>query len=355
MKLSSSHIFSSLTCVFFLTACGNSLQSEGSSSVNLVNPNTGSTGSAQVFMVNPVQTTGIQTLTDQKDADSAVPASAYFQVALSHLDGSGYLRGDYANVLSETGNPAFSLTNTFNFTRKDDQFEQVMAYFWITEAQLYIQSLGFGSEFPAVNRQVQDVRINQWGKDNSFATDKKPMLKFGKGGVDDAEDGEVIVHEYGHAVHFAQVPGFGSNLQAGSIGEAFGDYLAVSVGLSVANKYNVPLKADAACVADWDSTSYTNTQPHCLRRVDTNKTLANVIGEVHADGEIWSRALWDIRQALGAYKADRIIINAQFQFAPDTSFQAAVGATVRTATSLYGASAAQSVTDAFRARGIEPL
>jgi zinc metalloprotease ZmpB len=79
---------------------------------------------------------------------------------------------------------------------------------------------------------------------------------------------------------------------------------------------------------------YTSTQPHCLRRVDTNKTIADLIGEVHADGEIWSRALWDIRQALGAYKADRIIIDAQFQFAPDTSFQAAAGVNVRTATNI---------------------
>jgi hypothetical protein len=319
------------------------------------NPPTGSTGTAKVFMSNPVQSSGIQTLTDQKDANAAVPASAYYQVALSHLDGSGYLRGDYANVLSETGSPANSPTNTFNFTRKDDQFEQVMAYFWVTEAQLYLQSLGFGTELPAVNKESQDVRINQLGADNSFSWDKKDVLRFGKGGVDDAEDGEVIVHEYGHAVHDSQVPGFGNSLEAGSIGEAFGDYLAITVGLSVAGKYNVGLKADAACVADWDSTSYTASAPHCLRRVDTNKTLANVVGEVHADGEIWSRALWDIRGALGAYKADRIIINAQFQFAANTSFQAAAGTTVRTATSMYGSSAAQTVTSAFRARGIEPL
>ncbi len=354
MKTPIKPFVSTFALFLFLTACGNSsLESPSNRAIN--NPAAGSVGTAKVFMSNPVQSTGIQTLTDQKDADAAVPATAYYQVSLSHLDGSGYLRGDYANVISETGNPANSTTNTFNFTRKDDQFEQVMAYFWVTEAQLYLQSLGFGSEFPAVNRESQDIRINQWGADNSFSWDKKDVLKFGKGGVDDAEDGEVIVHEYGHAVHDSQVAGFGSSLEAGSIGEAFGDYLAVTVGLSVAGKYNVALKADAACVADWDSTSYTSRQPHCLRRVDTNKTVANKIGEVHADGEIWSRALWDIRGALGAYKADRIIIDAQFQFAPNTSFQAAAGATVRTATSLYGTGTAQIVTDAFRARGIEPL
>jgi len=60
--------------------------------------------------------------------------------------------------------------------------------------------------------------------------------------------------------------------------------------------------------------------PHCLRRVDGTKTVADVEGEVHADGEIWSRALWDIRTALGDTEANRIIINAQFSFKADTSF-----------------------------------
>lgn len=161
--------------------------------------------------------------------------------------------------------------------------------------------------------------------------------------MDDGEDGEVIVHEYGHAVHDAQVPGFGSSLEAGSIGEAFGDYLAVTVGLAVAQQYGVALKAPAACVADWDATSYTRSEPHCLRRVDGNKHYPqDVVGEVHADGEIWSRALWDIRTALGAYKADRIIINAQFGFAPDTSFAAAAQKTVDTARAMYGNQAAQA-------------
>jgi Zn-dependent metalloprotease len=108
----------------------------------------------------------------------------------------------------------------------------------------------------------------------------------------------------------------------------------------------------AACVADWDSVSYTSTVPHCLRRVDTNLTVAQRRGEVHFDGQIWSRALWDIRNALGARTADRIIINAQFDFAPDTSFGDAADATVATAQEMYGNKAATTVRKAFTDRGI---
>src|SRR5689334_10637086 len=128
-------------------------------------------GSGSVFVPNPVQSLGDETLTDQKDADSAVPAAAYHTVTLTNLDGSGFLRGDYANVYSSTGNLAFSPTNTFAYTRHQDEFEQVMAYYWMTEAQKYIHSLGFGVTRRAINNEPQDARIDQWGQDNSFETD----------------------------------------------------------------------------------------------------------------------------------------------------------------------------------------
>ncbi|MEV8533254.1 M4 family metallopeptidase [Streptomyces sp. NPDC051211] len=305
---------------------------------------------ARIFMVNPVQSSGDQALTDGKDGNAAVPESAYAVAALRNLDGSGSLSGRWATVRSDTGASA-RLADVGKYSRTDDQFEQVMAYFWVNEAQEYLQGLGFGSELPGANDRVQPVRINQWGADNSYFTDKKAEIRFGKGGVDDAEDAEVVLHEYGHAVHHAQVPGFGTSPEAGAIGEAFGDYLAVTVGVNAAAKYGWPLKADPACVADWDAVSY-SAAPHCLRRIDENKVYADRVGEVHADGEIWSRALFDIRGALGARTADRIIVNAQFGFRADTSFQDAALMTIATAQRMYGAGAAAVVREAFRARQI---
>ena len=196
-----------------------------------------------------------------------------------------------------------------------------MAYYWVTEAQKYIQSLGFGTTRRPINRESQDVRINQYGVDNSFSTDKHDELRFGKGGVDDAEDAEVILHEYGHAMQDSQQTpfGFGPSEEAGAIGEGFADYWAVTVTNVIAPT------PDPACVADWDSVSYTSTVPHCLRRVDTNLHYPRDLdGEVHDDGQIWSRALWDIQK------------------------------TVATASSLYGQSAAKAVQKAFQARGILP-
>jgi hypothetical protein len=291
-------------------------------------------------------------LTDQKDADYAALQPAYRIVTLTSLDGSGYLRGDWANIRSETGAPAYSPDNTFLYNRHDDQFEQVMAYYWVTEAQKYIQSLGFGTTRRPINMESQDVRINQWGQDNSYSWDKHDVLRFGKGGVDDAEDAEVILHEYGHAMLDSQSTpfgAFGASPEAGAIHEAFGDYWAVTVSAVVAPT------PDPACVADWDSVSYTSGIPHCLRRVDTNLHYPEDLnGRVHHDGQIWSRALWDIRNALGNVVADTIILEAQFSFAPDSTMPAAAQVTVNTAQSLYGNAAANAVRSAFQARGILP-
>jgi Zn-dependent metalloprotease len=200
--------------------------------------------------------------------------------------------------------------------------------------------------------ESQDIRINQWGLDNSYSWDKHDVMRFGKGGIDDAEDAEVVLHEYGHAMMDSQATpfgNFGASVEAGAIGEGFSDYWAVTVSDVIAPT------ADPACVADWDSVSYTSSTPHCLRRVDQNMQYPEDLnGRVHHDGQIWSRALWDIRGALDHVVADTLILEAQFDFAPATSMPAAAQVTVDTARELYGDAAADAVRTAFQDRGILP-
>ncbi|HEX5861022.1 MAG TPA: M36 family metallopeptidase [Nocardioides sp.] len=317
------------------------------------------TGRGAVFMVNPVQSSGDQSLRDQKDSATAVPASEYATVALRNLDGSGYLSGAWANVRSNTGAQAFSSTNEFFYDRSQDEFEQVMAYFWINQAQEYLQSLGFGSTLPPILKRPYDVRINQYGIDNSYMWDKKDLIRLGKGGVDDAEDAEVVVHEYGHAVHNDQIAGFGGSFDAGAIGESFGDYFSVSVGLDAARDSGWPVRAAESCPMDWDATSYDPTAPHCIRNFHTGFTLQNRPENwgIHSVGQIWSQALWEIRlgyiaQGRTAEAWDTTLINSQFDYAPDTTFQAAARATYQEALARDGARAARLVRDRFAARGI---
>ena len=292
-----------------------------------------------VFLPNPVVALQDQDLTDQHDADYPALAGAYRVVRLRNLDHSGFLSGDFADVCGSQC--AFKARERFLFDRSDDRFEQVMVYFALTKAQRYLRQLGFTD----VNEGAQVAKVRA-GFDNSFYDPVKDELLFGSGGVDDGEDMEIIWHEYGHAMQDDQVPGFGASDDAHMIGEGFGDYWAFTMSEPVSDGY------DPACIADWDSVSYTPDAPNCLRRVDLDLTIADRTGSPHHDGQIWSRALYDIHLALGRTDADRVIVTANFAFAPDTSLADAAQATVDAAQVLLGQSSAVIVRGAFQDRGI---
>jgi Zn-dependent metalloprotease len=159
-----------------------------------------------------------------------------------------------------------------------------------------------------------------------------------------------VWHEYGHAIQGDQVLDFGWTEQAKAIGEGFGDYMAVTMSQATAkNTKLTPL----ACVMDWDATYYTSKSPHCLRRTDLNLHYPkNLTGEPHYDGQIWSRALWDMNRELGRNKATRIIIEAQFWMNPKVTMPEAAQITVWTARKLYGDSVGATTHRSFARRGI---
>jgi hypothetical protein len=200
------------------------------------------TGNGRVFDPNPVVTLQDEALTDHNDHNFTAILAAYKDVVLTNLDGSGHLYGDFAHVKGRHG-PAYSPDLTFNYQRGNPWFEQVMAYYDVTGAERYIQSLGFAD----VNNEPQDISVDTYSGDNSFYIPGKDQIVFGKGGVDDAEDAEVIWHEYGHAIQDAQVPGFGAGHEAGSIGEGFGDYWAVTMSQPVSNGFHL-VHADGAAL-----------------------------------------------------------------------------------------------------------
>jgi len=281
-------------------------------------------GLGQVFNVNAVVATHDPTLRDNGDAASAVPVSAYRVVTLQGLTGSGFLEGTYA-ASSKTKKQAFDPSNSFIFDRSNDGFSETMGYYYLDYAERYIQSLGFTN----INNRQQVFSINRLKIDNSFYAPNTKEISYGLGGVDDAEDAEVILHEYGHSIQDNQVPGFGTTLESGAMGEGFGDYWAGSVGAQFSGGFQ------DECIADWDATSYSNTNPPCLRRLDGTKHYPeDLAGEVHDDGEIWSAALWQIRGSLGSTRADTLILSSQFLLAPDSTFNQASNAVVTAATSL---------------------
>jgi hypothetical protein len=301
-------------------------------------------GTAQVFDPNPVVKLQDENLTDQNDSNSAVPSRGYSMRTLGHLDGSHTLVGKWAKIIN--GDIAHSNDNSYIYKRADDRFEQVMDYYALDTEESYYRSLGFKD----VNAEPQKIEADAMADDNSWYLPSQDLIQTGTGGVDDAEDPEVVWHEDGHATQDDQVPGFGQTEQAGAIGEGFGDYMAVTMGQIYGKDTKL---TPTTCVMDWDSTSYTPPPKHCLRTTDTDKMYpGDLDGEVHDDGEIWSHALWNMNVALGRDQATTIIIEAQFSFNPRIDMPTAAQVTVDTAKKLYGRHVAAKTKQAFQDRGI---
>ena len=281
-------------------------------------------GTGQVFKDNAVVATQNNNLVDSNDAASAVPTSAYSTVVLQGLTGNNRLDGTFASG-SNSRTRAVGTNNNFIFDRHSNGFSETMAYFHIDFAQRYIQSLGFTN----VNNRQQVFAIDRLTDDNSSYTPTTKLITYGTGGVDDAEAGEIIIHEYGHSVQDNQVPCFGATEEGGAMGEGFGDYLAATVNSSLAGDFQL------VCIGEWDATSYASGVPHCLRRLDSTKHYPGSLdGEVHDDGEMWSASLFQIRTALGAAKADKLILQAHFLLTSRANFSDGSNALVTAAINL---------------------
>ena len=110
-------------------------------------------GTGNVFDPNPVVALRNESLRDKADADQAVLAPAYRRVTLQRLGAGPTLSGKYATVVRARNGLATSANHQFVYTRHDDRFEQVNAYYGIDKAQTYIQSLGFDD----INNRPQTV------------------------------------------------------------------------------------------------------------------------------------------------------------------------------------------------------
>lgn len=266
-------------------------------------------GTATLFDPNPIVSTRDKDLRQpveagspvDADLDSAALTAARVSMPLRELDEGALLFGRLAGPWVDVTVGVAGLSTTFDVTRSDPRFEGLMAYAHIDRLQRYLQSLGFTGS-AAVNAEPQNVIATRLeGFDQSLFYAGTDVMILGTGGVDDGEDAEIVVHEYGHAMQFDQVAGFAASGETGAMGEGFGDFLAAAYFAAGPSRGFGDL-----CVAEWDATTYSRATPPCLRRLDSPKTYPkDVAGEVHDDGEMWAAFLWRIRARLTGTAAQR--------------------------------------------------
>ena len=217
-----------------------------------------------------------------------------------------FLRNDYVQIqevsLPATV-PAFSLTPEFNFTRSQSEFEDANAFYHITYFQNYVQSLGFNN---IVNYPIVVDAHALSGSDNSNfnAGFSPPRLQFGEGGVDDAEDADVVIHEYGHAIMNSAAPGTNSGTQRQALDEATGDYFASSYSRFLSPNH-------WGDVFTWDGhNQYWNGRSS----LSSDHYPEDLNNNLYTDADIWSATLMQIWGDIGREATDAIMIQAAYSF-----------------------------------------
>lgn len=302
---------------------------------------------ARVFDANPVKKLNDPSLQDWNNSASAVPDTAYTTVDLDDVNATGPLAGPYCRII-DLQPPAIApadASGSLLFDRSQSGFEDVNAYFHVDRSQRYLQSLGYTGSRGVAQYPVPVDTHGANGADTSFfipsLTIGQGTLIFGDGGTDDAEDPDLIVHEYAHALHEWISPGtflgpFASEGRA--VSEGFADYW----GFSASYEQALQSGRDPFCFADWDARCWEDSSSEqcaypvgadCLRRLDSPKTIADFDhnennGTQYLNGEIWSSALREIFVALtqrygvsaGRRVADSIAVESLFGAPPDPSF-----------------------------------
>ena len=317
-------------------------------------------GTAMIFLTDPLSlnrvTYGATGYTDGSDADTAQLTASRTAVTLPEVDltaGVYKLKSSYAEIQdfeAPTTGLFTQATSAFNFTRSQNAFEATNVFYHLDKSLRYINvTLGITCK-PSLNGGV--LRFDPSGlsgADNSHYLPSTDQIAFGEGGVDDAEDADVIWHEFGHGIHDWLTNGSA----ASQIGEGNGDYWAVSYSRSFTNQWT-PADDQYQWVFSWDGHNFNGSNfGWDGRRVDTTKVYpTDLDGEVHDDGEIWVAALMQIFDVIGREKMDRAFLNGVAMTTSSSNQQTAAIAVRTAAMNLnYPCADIQVFTEKFTDRG----
>lgn len=309
----------------------------------------GINGSGYAFDPDPRTALNTESLTDTSAA-SAFDA-AYSTKTLRDLtvtSGVYKLTGPYVNIKNiEAPNTAPSTTTNGVWTAKrgNNAFDDTNVYFHLDQNQRYIQSLGFTGTKGIIERSFDVDTDGLNGDDNSHysyggATD---YLAFGHGCVNDSEDADVILHEYGHGIQ-RNINTSWSGGDTGAMGEGFGDYWAASYSYSTPN--GKTFHPEWAFSWDGHGSCWAGRM---LNRTDAKYNSSKTYGahqSVTENGvtfqsdELWSAPLYQSMVSLiaaGKPRAniDKIILEAHFGLGSNIKMPAMATAIVNAAKNLF--------------------
>ena len=312
-------------------------------------------GTGYVFDPDPIThartTYGTAGFVDNNDADSD---SLTFHRELRTLfdisfEGGVYiLKGPWAEI-RDFESPYTGLhtnpTSDFLFTRFHDTFEAANTYFHIDNSMRWINnSLGFTL---TPYQYVGGVRFDPHGlsgDDNSHYLTGTGSIAYGDGGVDDAEDLGVVLHELGHGIHDWVTDGGLSQVEG--LSEGCGDYWTTSYIRSTG--YWTPAYPAYNWVFIWDGHN-----PFWAGRI-TNYTAHypdGLTGTIHTDGQMWASSLMSIYDLIGRTPTDSDFLEALSMTNSNSSQQDAANAFIAADQLLYSGSHLAQIIPVFSDRG----
>ena len=252
-----------------------------------------------VFDPNPIVTSGNLGLSSR--TATATLNAQRVDVTLLRLDPAptdGRLRLDGAWVhMDDFTKPTFAeparATGHFVFGSKTLDFLDVMVYFHVDRFQDYLQTaLGLSG---MGNSSVRADPQGESGADGS--TGGANGLSFGVGGIHDASDAMVILHEYGHFLQDAARLGSSTGNFASGVAEGFCDFLAA---VYYDDKHADPAKT-RGIMFSWDANPTDAFWPG--RRYDSALPLFGPAWEScgggYQKGEVWCSAMFELYRKLG--------------------------------------------------------
>ncbi len=255
------------------------------------------TGAGRVYDPNPVVTSGNAALAATTPAATLDGmTNAVVLPRLDVADGAGNLHLDGAHVrMEEIESPTFAepinSLGDFILSTADRGFLNVMTYYHLDRFQDYVQTKLGLTNVANFSIGVDPQGFN--GADNSHYLSMSKKITFGEGGgVPDAADAMVILHEYGHAIQDNVVPGFDN--PPGGTGEGFGDFLAaVFYDLMHTNP-----AATRGWMMSWDARGGWGG-----RRYDVTYNFDDPqytgSSSNHTNGQLWCATMFELYRKLG--------------------------------------------------------
>ncbi len=318
-------------------------------------------GTGKVFEPDPLSSAlvayGTTGYVDGNDADTPQLTAQTFDVTLRDLTlstGTYSLLGPYAACIdwdTPVGTCPTNATGIFPDTRASQNFEGVNVYHHIDSMMRYLNvTLGLGIMPHQYSQGVQFDPHGFNGADNSSYSSGTGRLRFGEGGVDDAEDADVVIHELGHGLHDWATGG--SLSQAQGLSEGVGDYFAQSYSWAYPNQWT-PGAPAYHWVFDWDGHNpFWSGRVTNWVVVPTRVFPTHLSGSIHSDGQFWSTCSLRSWQVIGRDLMDAAMVEGLAMTGGASNQVAAAQAVLQAAWNMaYSPSALQVIQNLYSGDG----